>query len=112
MKRIAIACVLVGLVTFFAAGCGGGGDRAAGEPEGRPAISFQDGQENYHDFQFRCPVCGEEGIKQKFHVDTDEGRVYFDSQDCADTFQEDPQKYLEQYEQMRRSPGRKRKKSK
>lgn len=106
MKRIVVIVALTGLVAGFAAGCGGSGsDMASGEPEGRPAIALEPDQNHYYDYQFRCPVCGKEGLKAEFHAETDQGRIYFDRQECMQTFKQDAQKYLKQYQQMKRSPG-------
>ena len=106
MKRLILAFLCAGLVAFAVTGCKDGGSQGDGaEPEGRPAISFQDGAKNYDDYQFICPVCGKEGLKQELHVDTEQGRVYFDKKECMETFKEDQEKYLQQYEQMKRQPS-------
>ena len=107
MRRLILTFLCAGLVAFVATGCGQGdsGGGSGSQPEGRPAISFQDGAKNYDDMQFICPVCGKEGLKQELHVDTDQGRVYFDKKECMEEFKGSEQKYLQQYDQMKRQPG-------
>jgi len=107
MKRLILGILCVGLVAFVAAGCEKSGSDSDGQtqPQGRPAMSFQDGAKNYDDMQFVCPVCGKEGLKQELHVDTDQGRVYFDKQECMEEFKGNEQKYLQKYQQLKRQPA-------
>lgn len=63
------------------------------------AASFKDDQRAFYDMQMECPVCGGQPIKQEFNVDTNEGRVYFDKQECQDKFEQDQQKHMKAYKE-------------
>lgn len=105
MKKLILALVFVGLLVFTA-GCEESGPASSGsEPDGRPAMAFQDGHKKYYDHQFQCPVCGKEGLKPDIHVDLEQGRMYFDKEECKKEFNQDQEKYLQKFEQMKRGPG-------
>ena len=117
MKKILIAmmCMCLGVFFLSAVGCGQESTSTTTAPD-RPkmAYDFRDGAPNYYDEQKSCPVCGTESIKEDIYVDLQGKRVYFDKQECADKFEGDAQKYIqewmnriqeeqqEQAEQMRR----------
>ena len=101
MTRLAIAAVVAAALAFACVGCG----ESAYEDTGSGiqfAATIEDGADKYNPNQNRCPVCGEQPIKGEFYADTEQGRVYFDKQECADKFKDDPQKYLKQMQQKMR----------
>ena len=102
MAMLVAALMLCGLMM----GCGQSGPSAS--QEGPPAAwSVQDGAPKFYEEQITCPVCGESPIKGEYYADVGSAklRVYFDSQECLDTFNEDPQKYIQEWEQRRASAG-------
>lgn len=103
MKKIVAVLMVAGLITGFSVGCGGEGP-SAGTEEGqvRPAMAIEDGHKKFARYQMKCPICGQKPISEKFYVDMDNGRIYFDRKKCRDTFKKDPQKHLKQWQQKRR----------
>ena len=101
MKKLLVGIFAVALLGAVLTGCkqgnngsGGGGDAKAAAG---PAISIKDGAKKYDKYQGNCPVCGKGPISPDYYADTDNGRIYFDREQCMKKFKEDPQKYLEEY---------------
>ena len=101
MTRAVILAVLAATVTFCLAGCGQSAyeDTSSGI---QFAATIEDGANKWNPNQNKCPVCEGQPIKGEFYVDTDNGRVYFDKQECVDKFKDDPQKFLQQQQQQMR----------
>ena len=98
MKKVFLIIALTALVVGFM-GCGQG---APTSREGAPveAWSIDDDNPNkFRDGQIACPVCDGIPIKGEHYVDTKRGRVYFDKAECAEKFEQDTQKYLQQWQQ-------------
>ncbi len=95
--------VLLGAVLLacaIAAGCGGNGGNGE-EPKGHlVAGGIGDGVSAAVPAQTECPVCGAP-ITDEAYVDMDEGRVYFDSEECAQEWEQDPQQYRENLEEQK-----------
>lgn len=92
MKKVALLLTLAVLVTPLLTACG---EKQAQETEVTFAGAIEDGAEKYAPNQFACPVCDQRGLQGAYHVELDGKRVYFDSQDCADKFEQNPDKYME-----------------
>jgi len=95
--------VLLGAVLLacaFAAGCGGKGGNGE-EPKGHlVAGGIGDGAGAAVPAQTECPICGAP-ITDEAHVDTNNGRVYFDREECAQQWERDPEQYRENLEEQR-----------
>jgi len=98
MRRSLIIVGLICLLGFAFVGCKG---KAAEEgqrsvTEGKVGVisaqDVQDGVAKYLPTQSKCPVCGKP-INAAFYKDVQKGRLYFDSNECAYEFMEDPDKY-------------------
>jgi len=90
--------IVLALLSFSFVGCGE--DSAAGEGGSEMptmAYNFRDGAPKYYDEQKACPVCGGQPIKEDVYVDHQMKRIYFDKEQCAKTFEENPQKYIDQW---------------
>lgn len=101
MKKLIVILIIGTLVSVGFVGCGGqsGSDGDASGGETVVARRIQDGAKKLNQFQLRCPVCKGKPIKGEFHYDLQEGpqqgRVYFDKQECMKKFKQDPSKYLQ-----------------
>ena len=104
MRGFVILTVLVAVLAMGFAGCG---QEAYDDTESgiQFAATIEDGADKYDPNQYACPVCDGQPISGDFYVDTDNGRVYFDKQECADKFEENPQQYLQQYQQKQKGAG-------
>lgn len=95
-----LAVLVVALMGITAAGCGGSGSGGGGGGAGiiREAASIEDGAEKFDKMQTECPVDGGTPIKGDYYAEVDGKRIYFDSEECMNTFKENKQKYLDQYQ--------------
>jgi len=100
MKKILIAaiCVSLGMIALGTVGCGQDSS-SGGNGSDMPtmAYNFRDGAPKYYDEQKACPVCGGQPIKEDIYVDHQMKRIYFDKKECATTFEENPQQYIDQW---------------
>ena len=92
MKARLALLLVVALMTAFAVGCGD----EPGTQEVSYAGAIDDGAEKYAPSQYSCPVCGGRPIYGDYYVEVDGKRVYFDKEECAEKFDENRQKYLEE----------------
>lgn len=111
MKKLFLVLVLVGLVCLSLPACdggggggGGGGESAELDESGIPkdaviASKFDDGVDALRPQQSMCFICGQGPLKAEYHADVDvngeKRRVYFDKQECADKFEQNPDRYLQ-----------------
>jgi len=99
MRTMLIGTVVALLLCVGVIGCGQE-DTVEAKQEAPPnAASFQDDERPFYDMQMECPVCGGQPIKQELHADTDEGRVYFDKQECVDKFQQNPDQHMKKFKE-------------
>ena len=77
------------LTVALFAGCGGGDEKPKGH---LVAGGINDGGHAAIPAQTKCPVC-DAPIKRDVYADTDEGRVYFDSEECLQKWNENPDEY-------------------
>lgn len=101
MKRFVffLAVVSAGVFLVTAAGCDEG--VSSGSESERPPMAdeFRDQAAKFYPSQEKCPVCGGQPIKKEAYVDHQMKRIYFDKQECADKFEQDPHKYIQQWMQ-------------
>ena len=92
---LAIAAVTVGIF-LVSAGCGQQGGTEAPE---NPAVAGAFGGQTpaFYPQQRECPVCGGKPIKKQFSAQFRNQMVYFDKQECVDTFKQDPQKHIQSF---------------
>ena len=106
MRSIMIILAVGAALSLAVAGCGQGG---GGEGESQDIISalqIQDGSTPYNERQFTCPVCGGKPISPDYYADVNGKRIYFDKEECAEKFKQDPETHLKQYRQeMMKSMG-------
>jgi len=101
MKKVLIGIVVLAMVGAVFVGCGGANpaDKEKNKPD-VPARTIKDGAEKYDPFQGQCPVC-RKPIRADYHAQVEyngkSGRIYFDKQECAETFKENPEKYMKDY---------------
>ena len=95
--------VVVAVMSVLVAGCGDGGE--GGKSQSRlVAGGINDPAHAAVPAQTACPVC-DSPIKRDAYVDTEQGRVYFDAQDCAGKWQDTPEQYMQKLqEQAQPSP--------
>jgi YHS domain-containing protein len=114
MRRVLILALYaaIGLLTVSAIGCGEKGNsdqQATGKPT--MAYEFRDDAPKYYSQQRTCPVCGGQPIKEDVHVTHQGKRIYFDKEECATEFEENPEKYIQQWtERMREREAKESKK--
>ena len=100
MKYIGVGLSVLVVAGIMAVGCGAGGSEA---PKTNPtALQFHPKKAKFFEGQRECPVCGQQPIKEQFHVDTDAGRVYFDKEKCVQQFTQNEEEYLQKVRQQAR----------
>ncbi len=97
MKKLVAGCVIICVLSFLVVGCDA---KDTGQKDIISAMQIDDGAEKYRQMQFRCPVCGQKGIKPEYHASVDGKRIYFDRRKCMEKFKKNPGKYLEKYKKM------------
>jgi len=95
MKRVLATLSLAVILAAFLTACGGSGGK--GESTQLFAGKIQDGAEKYDRMQLECPVCGGRPISPDYHSDVNGKRIYFDDSDCKQEFDQNPQKYIQDY---------------
>lgn len=89
------ALCLSRILLFFVVsvtGCGGEAEKDMKKHAKYVAIGINDGATPRVPGQSHCPVCGNP-IVPHFHNGSDDARVYFCCQGCADSYKGDPSKY-------------------
>jgi len=101
MKRILVAVVISALVSFGMIGCGDSTPQADPEGEGYQisAMQIDDGATPWDQMQYMCPVTGDP-IKPDHYVDYQGKRIYFNSEEAAQKFQGNEDKYIKNYREM------------
>lgn len=99
MKGMLVGTAVAVLLCVSLIGCGPEETIDVKQEAPPHAGSFKDDQRPFFDMQTECPVCGGTPLEQEFHVDTNEGRVYFDKQECADKFKGNQEQYMKQFKQ-------------
>lgn len=101
-KRTRIALILLAVIVATMGGTVGC-ERESSAPKPKIKATWSP-TARYDPYQQTCPVCGK-GIKQGQYVDveTKEGkkRLFFDSEECIEKFNESPEKYLNKYKAFR-----------
>ncbi len=95
MRFTIVAAVALALAGVGLVGCGNGSGPAEAKP--MQARQIDDGAEKYSPMQVKCPVCKTQELAAEIHSDVDGKRVYFDKEECKQKFDQDPQKYLDQW---------------
>ncbi len=104
---VVMCCFAVVLGTVgITAGCG---NDTGGEEKGQTMMvagGIGDGEDALNPAQTECPVCGSP-IQPGVHVDTEQGRVYFDKEECRKEWNENPDEYktemMERVKEMRQA---------
>lgn len=100
---LAVSAVLV--LGFSACGQQGGGDDAskaakkAEEYSSRAAMLGGPNVNYVNPGQYKCPVTGKK-LNPEYYASTDEGRVYFNSQEAKQKFQNNPEQYIPKVKQQ------------
>jgi len=101
MKKTLVALAVSAVLTLGAVGCGDSSQQADPEGEGYQisAMQIDDGATAWDQMQYMCPVTGDP-IKPDHYVDYQGKRIYFNSEEAAQKFQGNEEKYLQQYRKM------------
>lgn len=97
-RVVAVCSVAMGLLTMALMGCGDQETAGTASP-GKPtmAYEFRDDVPAYFDEQRACPVCGGEPIKKDINAEYQGKRIYFDKEECANQFKENPQEHIQKW---------------
>lgn len=97
MKKLILACAVLGLLCVFLTACGKqeqtGSDRAV------EAMMLHPGTPKYFEMQTTCPVCDGIPISEDYYVDIDGRRLYFDKAECKQKFEGNQEQYLKEYKE-------------
>lgn len=97
MKKLVLACAVLGLLGAFLSGCGK--EEQTGSDRAVEAMMLHPGTPKYFEMQTTCPVCGESPISEDYYVDINGKRLYFDKAECKKEFQGNQEQYLEEYKE-------------
>lgn len=103
MRKLVHCLAIITALSAVFVGCGGQGGGQKGQPETKVALEFKDGSQKYYPVQSTCPVCQGKPIKKDLYADTEQGRIYFDKQECVQKFKDNKAEYLQDFQRRIRS---------